>query len=98
MGQSIGLVGVRNLKQASGDFDLVTVVVPVVIAVVVAPVPVFFLFFGTKLAEIAVAVAVILVCPAMIVDDFVVVPHVIIGVVRVVNPIGVVFGAPDSCQ
>jgi len=70
--------------------------IAVVIAMVVAPGPVFFLFLGRKLSEVSAAVAMGFIGPSVVVNDFVIVPHVIIGVVRVVNPIGMVLSASDS--
>jgi hypothetical protein len=58
-----------------------------VVAVIVPPGPIFLLFPRRKLAEVAVRIAVRFRRPAVVIDNFVVVPHVIIGVVGVVNAI-----------
>ena len=73
-------------------------VVPIVVVVVVSPGPVFFLFFGAKGLEIAIAIAMILLGPAMVIDDFVVIPDVVVSVVRIVDAIGMMLGASDSGQ
>src|SRR5260370_33924606 len=73
-------------------------VVAVMVGVIVAPGPVFFLLFRRQLAEIAVAVTVCLLSPAMVVHHFVVVPRVIVGVVRIINTVGVMLRASDSRQ
>jgi hypothetical protein len=74
----------------------VTIVVSVVVAVVVPPGPIILLLLRLEFAEIAVRVAMGFIRPAIVVNHFVVVPHVIVGVIRVVNTIGVVFAACDS--
>src|SRR5271169_6488039 len=74
------------------------VAVSVVVTVIVTPSPVFLLLLGRKLAEVAVAIPVSLLGPAMVVHIFVPVPRVIVRVVGVINAIGVVLGASDSCQ
>jgi hypothetical protein len=70
-------------------------VVAIVVAMVVAPSPIFLLLLRTKFAEVAIAVAMCLVGPALVVDDFVIVPHVIIRVIRVVHAV-IVMLAGDS--
>jgi hypothetical protein len=57
------------------------------IAVIVPPSPVLFLFPGRKLTEVAVRIVVGFGRPTVVVDNFVGIPHVIIGVVRIVNAI-----------
>jgi hypothetical protein len=69
--------------------------VVIVVAVIVAPRPILFLFFWAKPAEVAIAIAVRLLSPTAIVHNFIVVPHVIVGVIRVVDAI-VVMLACDS--
>lgn len=61
------------------------IVVVVVIVMVMPPRPIFFLLFLVELAEVAMRIAVSLSRPAVVVDDLVVVPDVIVGVVRVVD-------------
>jgi hypothetical protein len=58
---------------------------------VVAPGPIFLLFFGTKLAKIAVRIPMVLARPSLVVDDLIIVPNVIVGVIRVVDAIVVMF-------
>ena len=59
----------------------------VTVAVIVTPGPVFFLFLRMNSAEVAVRVAMGFVGPAMVVNNLVIVPHVVVGVVRIVNAI-----------
>jgi hypothetical protein len=66
----------------------------VMVSVRVPPCPVFFLFLWRQLAKIPVFVAVIFARPGLVVDDFIVVPDVIVAVVRVIDPVIVM---PASC-
>jgi hypothetical protein len=63
--------------------------VPVVVAVPVAmpPGPILFLFFRGQPAEVSVSVTVILSSPLVIVNDFVVVPDVVVAVIGVIDPV-----------
>jgi hypothetical protein len=61
------------------------VVIVVMVAVVVAPGPIVFLLFWWQFAKIAAGVTMGLVCPAVIIDGLVIAPHMIVGVVRVVD-------------
>ena len=70
----------------------------VTVAVIVTPGPVFFLFLRRNSAEVAVRVAMGFVGPAMVVNNLVIVPHVVVGVVRIVNAIVVMMLAGDSCS
>jgi len=70
----------------------VVVAVVVVVSVTVAPGPVFFLLFGTQLAEIPVFVAMVFAGPLMVINHLVVIPHVIVAIVGVLNPVGMMFG------
>src|SRR5579863_6077197 len=74
------------------------VLVMIMVAVVVAPGPVFLLLIFVEFAEVAMSIAMGLDCPPVIVADLIVVPHVIVGVVRIVNPVGMVFSASDPRQ
>jgi hypothetical protein len=67
----------------------------VVVTVTVAPVPVFLLFFGRQLAKIAMGIAVVFAGPLVVVNNFAVVPLVVVAVVGVIDPVVMVFGA--SC-
>ena len=69
--------------------------VPVVVAVPVAmpPGPILFLFFRGQPAEVSVSVTVILSSPLVIVNDFVVVPDVVVAVIGVIDAIVVMMGA-----
>jgi hypothetical protein len=70
------------------------VVIPVVVIVVpmvMTPGPIFLLLLRTEFPEVAIAVAMRLVGPAMIVDDLAIVPSVIVGVIRVIHPVIVMF-------
>jgi hypothetical protein len=66
------------------------------VAVVMPPSPIFLLFSGRNLAEVAMGVAMGFRRPLIVVDDFVVIPHVIVGVVGIVNAIVVVSPATES--
>jgi hypothetical protein len=72
-------------------------VVAIVVPMVMTPGPIFLLFFRTEFPEVAIAVAMRLVGPAMIVDDLVIVPSMIVGVIRVIYPVIVMFTG-DSRQ
>jgi hypothetical protein len=65
----------------------------VVIPVIVTPSPVFLLVLAREPAKIAVAVAVGLIAPSVVVNDLLIVPHVIIRVIRVIHAVNVVLGA-----
>jgi hypothetical protein len=72
-------------------------VVPVVVAMVVTPGPIFLLFFGRKFAEVSVRVAMGFIGPTIVVDNLVVVPRVVVGVIGIVYAIGVMmFGTSQS--
>ena len=59
----------------------------VVVAVTVAPGPVFLLFSGRQLAEVSMFVAMIFSRPRLVIDHFVVIPDVIVGVIGVIDPV-----------
>jgi hypothetical protein len=61
--------------------------VVVVVTVAVAPGPIFFLFARRNLAEIAMFVAMVFPRPAMVVNNFVIVPDVVVAVIGIVDPI-----------
>jgi hypothetical protein len=67
------------------DGRLVPIIV--VIAVIVPPGPIFLLLSGRKFAEVAMGIAVRLRCPAVVINDFVAIPDVIIGVIGIVNAV-----------
>ena len=74
-------------------------VVPVVVGVVVTPSPIFLLFFGRKFPEVSVRVAMGFIGPAIVVDNLVIVPRVVVGVIGIVYAIGVMmFGTRHSCE
>ena len=68
------------------------------VAVAVAPGPVFFLFFRRNLAEVAVRIAVGFISPTIVITNFLVIPHVVIGVVGIIDAIVVMMFAGESCQ
>jgi len=70
-------------------------VVTIMIPMVVAPSPIFLLLLGTKFAEVATPITMRLGSPALVVDDLVIVPHVIIRVIGVVHAV-IVMLAGDS--
>lgn len=59
----------------------------IVIPVTVAPGPILFLLLGRQVAEVAMLIIMIFARPLMVIHDFIVVPHMIVGVVGVVDPI-----------
>ena len=65
------------------ETDLNLVMVPVTMP----PGPIFLLFVGGQLAEVSVLVTVILASPLAIVNDFVVVPDVVIAVIGVIDSV-----------
>jgi hypothetical protein len=75
----------------------VSTIVVVVIAVIVAPGPILFLLAGRELAEVAGSIVVSLIGPPVIVDDLVIVPDGIVGVVGIVYALVVMFGAGIPC-
>ena len=56
------------------------------------PVPVLLLFFRPELAKIAMRIAVILARPLIVVNNFIVVPNVVVAVVRVIRPVIMMLG------
>ena len=75
---------------------MVVIFVVIMVAVVVSPGPVFFLFFRAELAKIPTGITVVLGGPLPVVDDFAIIPLVIITVIRVVDSVDVMFGASDA--
>jgi hypothetical protein len=67
------------------------------VAVIMPPGPVLLLFLGAESAKIAVGVAVVFSGPTVVVNDLIVIPHVVIGVVGIVNAV-VMLRAADTCQ
>jgi hypothetical protein len=61
------------------------------IAVVVPPRPIFFLLCWRKFAEVSIAIPVRLFRPPVVIDDFIIIPNVIIGVIRVINAVSMMF-------
>jgi membrane-associated protease RseP (regulator of RpoE activity) len=61
--------------------------VAVVVAATVAPVPVFLLFLGRQSAKIAMRIAMVFAGPLFVIDDFVVVPDVVVAVIGVIDPV-----------
>jgi len=57
------------------------------LAVTVAPVPVFLLLLWTQFAKIAIGIAMIFARPLMVIDDFVVIPDVVVVVVGVIDTV-----------
>jgi hypothetical protein len=68
--------------------------VPIVIVVsaAVTPSPILFLFLGRKLAKVSVFVAVVVAGPLVVVDNFIIVPNVVVAVVEVIDSVAM-FGA-----
>jgi hypothetical protein len=65
----------------------VMIVVMIVIGVIVAPVPIFLLFTGRNMAEIAIRVAVRFSRPLVVIHHLTAVPGVIVRMVGIVNPV-----------
>ena len=57
------------------------------LAVTVAPVPVFLLLLWTQSAEIAIGIAMIFAGPLMVIDNFVVIPDVVVVVIGVIDTV-----------
>jgi hypothetical protein len=72
--------------------------VVVVISVAMPPGPVFFLLLGRDVPEVAAFVIVVFPRPLVLVNDFVVVPNVVIAIVRVVYPVGVMGAGQAKCR
>src|ERR1700735_4975247 len=68
----------------------------VVIAVVVAPGPVFLLLSRRKLAEVAMRITVSFPSPSVVINNLIIVPHVVVGVIGVVNSIGVMLACESG--
>lgn len=83
---------IRPVSRAIFVVVVVVVAVVVVVSVTVAPGPVFSLLFGTQLAEIPLFVAMVFAGPLMVINHLVVIPHVIVAIVGVLNPVGMMFG------
>ena len=58
----------------------------------VAPAPIFFLFSGRQIAKIAMWIAVVFTGPLLVIDHLVLVPDVIVAVIRVIDPVIMMFG------
>src|SRR5258707_2838639 len=63
------------------------VFVAIAVSMVMTPGPVFFLFFGRNLAKVASSVPMSLIGPLPVINHFVIVPDVIVGVVGVVDAV-----------
>ena len=59
----------------------------IAVAVIVPPRPVFFLLFRTQFTEIPVRIAVGLISPAAVINYFIIIPLMIIGVIRIVDSV-----------
>jgi hypothetical protein len=68
----------------------------VVVLMSVPPGPVFFLLLGRQPAEVAIRVAVVFVSPAVVEDDFVVVPDVVVAVIGIIDPVVMMMGASHA--
>jgi hypothetical protein len=55
-------------------------------SVAMPPAPVFLLFFGRQRAEVAIGIPVVFRCPLIVVNNFVVIPSVVVAVLGVINP------------
>jgi hypothetical protein len=59
------------------------------------PIPVFLLFLRRQFSKITIGITVILICPAVVVDHFVVIPNMVVAIVGVIDAV-VLLGA--ACQ
>src|ERR1700691_1740161 len=57
------------------------------LAVTVAPVPVFLLLLWTQSAKIAIGIAMIFARPLMVIDNFVVIPDVVVVVIGIIDTV-----------
>jgi hypothetical protein len=78
------------LRSTKAEILLVPIVI--VVPAAVTPSPILFLFPGRKLAKVSVFVAVVVAGPLVVVDNFIIVPNVVVAVVGVVDSV-VMFGA-----
>jgi hypothetical protein len=83
-------------ESLAGILVVIVILVMVVIAMVVAPGPIFLLLILVQSLEVAITVAMGLVGPLTVVDNLIVVPYVIVGVVGVVDTDGMVLRASDA--
>jgi hypothetical protein len=74
----------------------IPIVVSVMVAVIVTPRPVFFLLFRREFSEVSVPVTMSFIGPAIVIDDFVIVPRMVVGVIRIINAVRMVLGASDT--
>jgi hypothetical protein len=61
-----------------------------------SPRPVFLLLLGPQAAEIAVSIAMVFSRPSMVVVHFVSIPHVVVAIVRVIDPVRTMSVASDA--
>ena len=75
---------------------MILIPVAITIVVVVAPGPILLLLLWREFAEVPMRVPVRLHRPILVIDDLVVVPVVVIGVIRIVGAIVMMFAATQS--
>src|SRR5579863_8925719 len=61
--------------------------VAVVVAMAMAPGPILLLLVGRRFAEVAILIVVVFVSPLVIVDNLIVVPHVVVAVIRIIDAV-----------
>jgi hypothetical protein len=59
----------------------------------VAPSPILFLLVGRDVAKVTMFIVMVFVRPLVVIDDFVVIPNVVIAVIRVIHAVGMMMGA-----
>ena len=69
----------------------------VMIAMAVAPVPILFLFSRRQLAKIAIGIAMVFARPLVVINDFVVVPDVVVAVVGIIDLVVMMSAGRAEC-
>jgi len=76
---------------------MVVVAVAVVVAMIVAPGPVLFLLLRRQLFKLDMRISMGFDSPTVVINHFIVVPMVVVGVIGVVDPVGMMLGTSDGC-
>ncbi len=77
---------------------VIMVVISVVVAMIVAPGPVLFLLLRREFLKLDMRVSMSFDSPVVVINHFIVVPMVVVGVIRIVHTIGMVLGTSDGCK
>ena len=94
------LSGHSATESLSQCLAMIAVVITIMVAImIVTPRPVILLFVGRQFLELAMWVTMSFSRPLVVVNHFIVIPHVIVRVIRIVSPIVVVVvSAGQSCE